>query len=379
MAYNIPSRRQFLQGLSCSIAASALSSPSFAASALAASNPATKLYASSRQNKNGSHEAVIFSPRSGDYRVVPLPGRAHDVTAHPFKQQVVAVARRPGRFLVVFSTDKSQVPLELSAKAGRHFQGHGVFSKDGRLFFSAESDYDGERGVIGVRDVSKGYQQIGEYDAGGIGIHELNLHPDGKTLVVANGGILTHPDTGRAKLNLSTMKPSLAYIDAMTGKIVEQHSLPKEWHQLSVRHFDISAQGITVFGCQFQGIKHHKPPLVGFHKRGEKPVLIKAPKAVHHGMQNYVGSVTIDKSGTIAATSAPRGNMVVFWDIQNRSYLSALPFTDSCGLAPTAQEGQFLMSNGQGTVLTYSPKTAKQQLTSYKKSALRWDNHMLAL
>ena len=39
------------------------------------------------------------------------------------------------------------------------------------------------------------------------------LMPDGETFVVANGGIETHPDYGRAELNLETMDPSVAFVD----------------------------------------------------------------------------------------------------------------------------------------------------------------------
>ena len=37
---------------------------------------------------------------------------------------------------------------------------------------------------------------------------------DGRTIAVANGGIATHPDFDRVKLNLATMEPSLVRLDA---------------------------------------------------------------------------------------------------------------------------------------------------------------------
>jgi hypothetical protein len=54
--------------------------------------------------------------------------------------------------------------------------------------------------VLGVRDATDGYRQIGELASFGVGPHELVLMPDGATLAVANGGIRTHPGRDRAKL-----------------------------------------------------------------------------------------------------------------------------------------------------------------------------------
>ena len=42
---------------------------------------------------------------------------------------------------------------------------------------------------------------------------------DGETLVVANGGIATHPDLPRVKLNLPTMAPSLCFVDRRSGAL----------------------------------------------------------------------------------------------------------------------------------------------------------------
>ena len=99
-----------------------------------------------------------------------------------------------------------QVSLStLSSVPGRHFFGHGAFSPDGRLLYATENDFDNARAVVGVYDVGSGFARIGEFGTQGVGAHELLLSPDGELLVVANGGIETHPDYGRAELNLDTM------------------------------------------------------------------------------------------------------------------------------------------------------------------------------
>jgi hypothetical protein len=72
--------------------------------------------------------------------------------------------------------------------------------------FTTENAYDEARGVIGVREVSRGYQQVAEWDAHGIGPHQLNLSANGEHVIVTIGGIQTHPKSGREKLNLDSMQ-----------------------------------------------------------------------------------------------------------------------------------------------------------------------------
>ena len=95
--------------------------------------------------------------------------------------------------------------------------------------------------LIGVRDATDGYKQIGEFRAHGIEPHDIALLPDGRTLVVANGGIRTHPDRGGEELNLASMRPSLVYVDVQTGDLLEEHRLAPALHQLSIRHLALAA------------------------------------------------------------------------------------------------------------------------------------------
>ena len=51
------------------------------------------------------------------------------------------------------------------------------------------------------------------------------------------------------------------------------------------------------------------PPLIGFHRRGEEPVIVPAPGGTQEGLHNYIGSVAADSSGSIVAASAPKGGL----------------------------------------------------------------------
>ena len=157
-------------------------------------------------------------------RELPLEGRGHDIALDRASGQAVVFARRPGSFALAFDIQDRREPVLFTTPANRHFYGHGVFSRDGRLLYATEHDNETRAGLIGVYDASGGYRRVGEVPSYGIGPHEVILLADGKTLAVANGGIETHIETGREKLNLDSMQPSLAFVDAGTGRLLSQHT-----------------------------------------------------------------------------------------------------------------------------------------------------------
>jgi uncharacterized protein len=368
-------RRDMLSGM---IAAGALPLLGERAAADGLGRPA--LFASSRREADGSYAAVLFTGH-GDAARIPLPARGHDLTFRPQSRECVVFARRPGTFAAVFADD-GRLPIWFKASEGRHFDGHGVFSSDGRLLYSTENDYTGEesRGVIGVRDPGADYRQIGEFASAGMDPHDMALLSDRRTLVVANGGIELDPETGRTPLNLATMEPALAYIDCATGDVVERHVLDKSLHKLSIRHLAVAAGDLVVFGCQYEGPAADFPPLIGFHRRCEAPVLVEAPKEIHRDLKNYIGSVAADASGTIIAASAPRGGLMTFWDAGSRRYLGEKRLADGCGLAGTGETGGFLLTSGSGQVLEHNPVQGfGRALDAANWRGASWDNHVVRL
>lgn len=186
--------------------------------------------------EDGSYAAGVLDAHARLLFTENLDARGHDAAVSHDGGTAVVFARRPGRFALVLDLRQRRRVQAFSTPQDRHFQGHGFFTRDGRLLLATENDFDGERGVIGIYDTGANYARIGEFDSGGIGPHEALLLRDGRTIAVANGGILTHPDFPRQKLNLPEMAPSITYIDIATGDRLEQVSLKPELHQLSIRH-----------------------------------------------------------------------------------------------------------------------------------------------
>ena len=301
---------------------------------------------------------------------LPLPARGHAAAAHPHRPQAVAFARRPGTYAVVVDCVNGSFSAMLTAPAGRHFYGHGVFSSDGGLLYTTENDYEAGRGCIGVWDVDSGYRRIDEWYSGGIGPHDIKRIPKSEILVIANGGIDTHPDSGRTKLNISTMRPNLSYVQG--GAIIEVAELGPAMHKSSIRHLAVSAAGKIAFGMQWQG-DGVVPALVGQHRPGEKITLLQAPPDQTRNLQGYVGSICYTDGGDTIAVTSPRGGIVQFYHAQSGKLTGSTPISDVCGVAAIAD--RTLLTAGTGKVSTW---TGMKEIAS-KTENLRWDNHLVRI
>ena len=94
-------------------------------------------------------------------------------------------------------------------------------------------------------------------------------------------------------------------------------------------------------------------------------------------MRQYCGSVAFDAGGRIVAASAPRGNIVVFWDAG--AWLSCAPVPDGSGIAPVGRPGEFIATSGQGGAFLIDARTGvTRRLAGGFLAAGRWDNHLVA-
>ncbi|WP_224825091.1 DUF1513 domain-containing protein [Cognatishimia sp. MH4019] len=298
---------------------------------------------------------------------LPLPTRGHAAAAHPTRPEAVAFARRPGTFALVIDCRTGDVRATLNAPTGRHFYGHGVFSQDGTRLYTTENDFEAGEGRIGIWDATQNYRRIAEIPSGGIGPHDIKRLPGKDTLVVANGGIETHPDSGRSKLNLPTMRPNLSYIDQ--GEVSEQIELTADLHKNSIRHLAVSASGEVAFAMQRQG-DITDLPLLALHKRGTAPRLAQATSTDWRAMRGYIGSVAFSTSGLQLAVTSPRGGRVQLFDTQTATLQDQVQMADVCGVA-TTRDG-LVVTSGTGAIRFLSGRTTPVP-------GLRWDNHLVAI
>ncbi|MEP2530695.1 DUF1513 domain-containing protein [Shimia sp.] len=352
-------RRSFLTGL---LATGLLPSPTWA-------DVGAPAFLSAAKTPSGAFVLVGINLDFSEAFRLPLPARGHAAAAHPIRPEAVAFARRPGNYALVIDCLNGEIRARLDAPQGRHFFGHGAFSAQGDVMFTTEKDYENAQGMIGVWDVSSGYKRIGEFASGGIGPHEIAQMPSGDALVIANGGIETHPDSGRTKLNIPTMRPNLTYA-TFDGTITDQIAPPSELHRNSIRHLAVSTDGTVAIAMQWQGDKQQIVPLVGTHTSGDTLNMFDAPKALWREMQGYVGSIAISGTGNHVATTSPRGNIAVVFDTTRNNVTDTVSMEDVCGVA--VQNGQIIATSGQGLITTLSGSV-------HTRSDLQFDNHLVQI
>lgn len=335
------------------------------------------LYIGANRAPDGSYHVAGLTPSGGRAFEIALPSRGHGIAVRPDGKQAIAAARRPGRFGLVIDVAEGRIKTRLKLPPARHFYGHGAFSADGRLLFTTENDIDTGNGIVGVWDAANNYQRLREFPSHGIGPHELLLAPDGRTLVVANGGILTHPDTGRRKLNIPTMTPSLAYIDPADGRLIEAHGFDDPRHRLlSIRHLALRGDGTVGVALQDEGPKGDMLPVVAFHRQGERTLdLAAAPHGVARRLNGYAGSAALAADGRTLAISAPRGGLITFWDVERRAFIDTCRITDGCGVAPLGKH-DFIATSGQGGAFRLDHHESRLLSGPFARQR-QWDNHLI--
>lgn len=302
----------------------------------------------------------------------PLPGRGHAAAAHPVRPEAVAFARRPGRFADVIDCRSGAAIARLQPPASHHFYGHGAFSPDGSRLFTTENDYENARGVIGVWDTASGYRRIAAFPSGGIGPHDMLLRRDAPGLVVANGGIETHPDSGRAKLNLPDMRPNLSYL-SLDGALQDRMELPQELHLNSIRHLAMRADGTVGFAMQWQGDAAELVPIAGLHTPGTPPRLMADGDPRVLNLNGYGGSIAFSPDGALVGVTSPRGGVLQLMDTASEDLIQEHRMADVCGLAPAP--GGFAASTGTGQFFAVAA-SGKQPM---HRAGLAWDNHLIPL
>lgn len=310
---------------------------------------------------DGGYGAALLDGNGRPLSKIRLPARGHEVVFSTDEQAVV-FARRPGTFAVAFSRTGAGEPLAFSSPADRHFYGHGAFSADGKLLYATENDFEQARGIIGIYDATDRFHRVGEFSTFGTGPHDL--HVMGDVLAVANGGLETHPDFGRTKLNIATMQPSLVFVDRRDGTLMARHSLASDLSKVSIRHMVEDRGGRLYIAGQHEGNPARIIPLLArWHPdTGLEPLPI-ADDAMAR-MKGYVGSIAIN--GDQLAVSSPKSGVMLRIDIGDPSRVEVTRQTKICGLAPMGAD--FAATSMVGTMQLANDEA--------RETDLLWDNHL---
>lgn len=324
----------------------------------------------------GQHYIAQLGPAGNFLARVAVPQRVHGSVYVPQLHSALFFARRPGNHLYQLDMNTGQLVHTLVNTPDRHFYGHGVVTADGATLFTTENNTRELTGVIGVYSLGEKVEKIGEFPSAGIGPHQLALMPDQQTLVVANGGMATHPDSEREVLNLDTMAPNLTYLNIADGSVLESHEPPH--HKMSIRHLDVSPDGTVVFGVQHQGDLTDQVSLIGSHRQGQALRWLEMPDAMQLRIQQYTASVAVDAAGDYVAVSCPRGNLVGCWEVASGRLVQLLDSPDAAGLHRVGGTG-WVSSNGYGDVSVLRRDQSSLIPRPISHSPYRWDNHLTVI
>lgn len=242
---------------------------------------------------------------------VAVPSRAHGLAALP-DGGFVAVANRPGRWLLRCDAQAQVQCMLATHDAVRTFEGHVTVSADAQWLYTTETDPRTGQGWVAVRDV-RTLQPVSEFRTGGSEPHQLLLDASG-ALMVANGGVLRA--AGDRKVELQRMDSSLARIRPESGERQGQWRLPDR--RLGLRHMAWStpeAGSPAVLGIAMQN--EHED----LQQRRASPLLalwdgaqLQVPAAQGLG-EGYGGDVVPTRDGGFLVSSQ-RAGVVVQWSPQ---------------------------------------------------------------
>lgn len=333
-----------------------------ATSPVAAGRPAVRLAAA--WERDGRFEVGILQLRGTALRrveAIEVPTRAHGLLQQA-DGSIVAVARRPGDWMVRWKPGAARNAAWTWLEEGATLNGHACMSADGRRLFTTETEHESGMGRIAVRDAAS-LEQIAAWPTHGADPHELVLDAAGD-LWIANGGIVTAPETGRAKLHLERMDSSLVRLDARSGELEGQWRL--EDPRLGLRHLAWGRwEGRPALGIALQAehtgeAERHAAPVLALWQDGR----LRAQAGVS-GLRGYGGDIAYSEGRF--AVSCPRGDAVVLCEA--RAKPQVFPLVGACALA-----AEPLRSAGTREACSWSPGQQRASL-----DGLRIDNHWLPL
>ena len=187
----------------------------------------------------GRHAVGLIEVNAQRIRVldqIEVPTRAHGL-ACTRDGCMLAVARRPGDWLLRWRPGDR--PRWLWAEDEHRFNGHLLLAPDERALYTTEFGLGDGQGLLVQRDPLT-LAAHSEWPTHGRDPHGLEWLPDA-TVLVANGGIETLPETGRKKHNLAAMDSSLVRIDSRDGRLAGRFLLGDR--RLSIRHVAWHASG----------------------------------------------------------------------------------------------------------------------------------------
>ena len=267
---------------------------------------------------------------------LPLTFLAHGITPSPNDPALVAMFEKHGPGACVVDLRSGDLVATLEAPEGREFYGHGAFSRDGSLLFCTETDVtDRNKGYIAVRD-GHDFGYLGDFPSYGLAPHDCLLAPDGRTLIVSNGGSPVHHPDG----------PNVAYVDVDDRKLLDKCEVPEP--MINAGHLALGEGGdLALVSAPRDGLEPEKHTGgISLRNKGGDLRTLKEPTAITKLMLGETLSVAIhDETGVVGATN-PLGHVVTFWNLATGELVKKLRVPNPRGIALNLRRDEFIINFG---------------------------------
>ena len=334
------SRRQFLQkGMALGLCLALPLTPELHAASLVHAQqsindtPARMLAA--WQQTTGRYQLGVLqlNPGRADFFevqwAVDLPNRPHGLM-HLQDDDYLVIARRPGDWMMRLNVRTGKT-ARFWQEADRHLNGHSAVFGD--FLYTTETDVlrGGGGGVLGVRNRST-FELLDVWSTHGRDPHEMLVIEQGgfgikePFLLVANGGIPTHADMGRTRLNLLDMDSSVVALQPSTGELLKKWVLNDP--QLSLRHMANHSSGIVGIAMQAQHDNAEQRNATSVLALLDAQGLHTVPEST--GMKGYAGDIAATLEGF--AISCGKSNTALRFDVQGKC-LGRFAAESACALA----------------------------------------------
>ncbi|UCU94259.1 DUF1513 domain-containing protein [Hydrogenophaga taeniospiralis] len=316
-------------------------------------------------------------------RSLVVPTRAHGLWAEA-GGSVLAVARRPGDWLLRWRPGQAKAQWHW-IDGDRRFNGHVITSADGATLWTTETDLDTAQGRLGVRDAAS-LDKTGEWATHGMDPHQLLALPQAVgglpagTLMVANGGIPTLPETGRSKRELGRMDASLAALHPASGELLGQWRLDDPY--LSIRHLAwdpvSNTLGIALQAEHPDQAAHQAAPVLAVWDGRTLRAAEGQP-----ALAGYGGDICALPRGGFAV-SCPRVNQLALFGAQGR-WRQAIEHVEAYALASDRQQWWLASSRGQvgllhgGTDGTDGAEPSRSRAPDRDTLAVQIENHWVLM
>jgi hypothetical protein len=323
---------------------------------------------------NGGFEAATLTAGGQVVGQTALKMRAHEIALHPSHASALATGRQPGRFSTMIDLATGEARFDLAIDPSHEFNGHAVFLGDGAEIVATEEHVETSAGRLSFYDGATGHW-LRAWSSHGIEPHEALVDPARNRIVVANGGILQRQSVGE-------VASSIAVLDLGDGTPIGKTALPEELNSLSMRHLALSATGEIAIAMQDQDAQSDLRPLVAMMDGAGRLRFLEIPRAIAETTRGYIGSVAIDSASRAVCATSPKGNVAMFWALDDDRWLGTVRIADGCGVAPAGTPGAFVITGGRGDILRVETLDMTGAAMAPTATVLvqdprwQWDNHL---